>query len=116
MSLAKDVEVIITFLPTSHGGRQTPAKSGYRPQFYYDGLDHDAIQTFIDKEFVNPGEIVKAYLTFLHPDLHLGNLCPGKAFLIREGNRIVGYGSIVKVLDLEDSARKYVETFGPSVS
>jgi len=106
MTLPKDIEVEIEYLPTEHGGRKTPAKTGYRPQFYYDGHDWDGVQTFKEKEWVSPGEKVTAYITFLSPAEHVGKLSPGKAFLVREGNKVVGFGSVVKVIDLESSAEK----------
>ncbi len=37
-SYPPDIEAEITFVPTEQGGRKTPAFSGYRPQFYYDGM------------------------------------------------------------------------------
>ena len=38
-----DVEAHITFLRTEEGGREKPVRTGYRPQFFYQGEDHDAI-------------------------------------------------------------------------
>ena len=106
MTLARDIEVEIEYLPTEHGGRSTPVKSGYRPQFYYDGHDWDGVQTFEGIEWVSPGGKVKAFISFLSPAEHVGKLYPGKAFLIREGNRILGYGSVIRVLELEASAKR----------
>jgi translation elongation factor EF-Tu-like GTPase len=104
--LPKDIEAEIVFLPTDAGGRQGPAFSGYRPQFYYDGHDWDAIQTYPDVERVNPGDTVKAYLTLMSPAMHVGKLCVGTMFLLREGHKTVGYGRVTKVLDLERSAER----------
>lgn len=106
-----DVEVMITFLPTEHGGR-TGVRSGYRPQFYYGGHDWDAVQHYPDFEEVQPGETVRAYLCFLSPDEHFGKLEPGTVFLIREGNRTVGYGKVTQLLGLEVSARRARELRG----
>ncbi len=100
----RDVEVEVTFLPTEHGGRRTPARSGFRPQFYYGGQDWDAEHSYPDVECVNPGDTVRAYLRFLRPEAHIGAVKQGMAFLIREGQRVVGYGVIVRILDLERSA------------
>jgi elongation factor Tu len=105
MIRTRDIEVEITFLPTAHGGRSGPAFSGYRPQFYYAGHDWDAEHEYPDSESVQPGQTVRAYLTFLSPQEHVGKLHPGKAFLIREGNKTVGYGSVLAILNLESSAR-----------
>ncbi len=106
MALARDIEVELTLLPTEHGGRQGAAYSGYRPQFYYDGHDWDAQHEYPDVKTVHPGQTVRAYLTFASPEHHVGKLRPGKAFLLREGNKTVGYGSVVKILELEASAKR----------
>jgi Elongation factor Tu C-terminal domain len=91
----KDIEAEVTFLPTQAGGRHTPALSGYRPQFYYDGLDWDALQFYPDVGQVNPGDTVRVHLTFLRPEAHAGKIKPGTLFLIREGQRTVGYGQVI---------------------
>jgi translation elongation factor EF-Tu-like GTPase len=100
-----DVEVEVTFLPPEHGGKNIPISAGYRPQFYYGGHDWDAEHFYPGRSLVHPGETVEAQLTFLSPKAHVGKIWPGKAFLIREGNRIVGFGSITRIVDLEASAR-----------
>lgn len=100
----RDVEVDLTFLPPKHGGRRGPAHSGYRAQSYYGGHDWGAQHEYPDVSQVNPGESVRAYLTFLAPDQHVGKLSPGMPFLIREGQRVVGYGCVRRILDLERSA------------
>ncbi len=104
--LPKDAEAEITFLPTEHGGRSSPVKSDYRGQFYYDGHDWDAIQRYPDASGVCPGETARAYLTFASPSEHMGRLRPGTVFLIREGNRVVAYGKITRVIELEASAAR----------
>ncbi len=101
----KDIEAEITFLTTEEGGRLGVAFSGYRPQFYYDGHDWDAMQNYIDVDEVYPGQTVKAHLCFVNPQHHVGKLYVGKEFLIREGQRIVGRGKVTKILDLEKSAK-----------
>lgn len=99
-----DIEADIWFLSAESGGRHTPAVSGYRPQFFYDSQDFDAIHEYIDKQQVKPGEKVLARLTFLSPDLHFGRVYVGMPFLIREGNRTIAYGVIKGILDLEASS------------
>jgi translation elongation factor EF-Tu-like GTPase len=103
---SNDVEVEITFLTTEEGGRKGPAFSNYRPQFYYDGHDWDAVHTYPSVEAVYPGQTVIAHLCFLSPQYHVGKLYPGKEFLLREGQRIVGHGKVTKILDLEKSAKE----------
>jgi translation elongation factor EF-Tu-like GTPase len=101
-----DAEAEITFLPTEHGGRDSSVRSDYRGQFYYDGHDWDAIQSYPEVDEVRPGETARAYLTFISPDQHAGRLQPGKMFLVREGNRVVAYGQITRLLGLDSSAAR----------
>jgi translation elongation factor EF-Tu-like GTPase len=102
-----DVEAEITFLSLEDGGRGSPAFDGYRPQFFYAGHDWDAVQKYPDVAQVNPGDTVRTYLWFLSPDEHVGRLRPGTAFLIREGRRVVGFGSISRIINLEQSAASF---------
>jgi elongation factor Tu-like protein len=104
--LRYDAEATVTFLTAVDGGRSTPAFSGYRPQFHYAGADWDALNTYPDVTQVDPGDTVRVLLNFLSPDQHLGKVVVGTPFLLREGRRIVAYGSITKILDLESSARR----------
>lgn len=105
---SEDFEIVaeITFTPTADGGRGIPARSGYRPQFYYDGHDWDATHDYGPVEWVFPGQTVTAYLAFLSPACHFGRLDPGKEFLLREGQRTVGHGVVTKLLNLERHAQK----------
>jgi elongation factor Tu len=101
-----DVEAEITFVPTEQGGRSTPAFSGYRGQFFYDGHDWDADQEYPDVESVLPGQTVRALLRFASPEMHEGRLRPGTEFQVREGARIVARGKVTKILHLEESASR----------
>jgi hypothetical protein len=106
MVYARDIEVEMTFLTPEEGGRHTPARQGYRPQFYYDGHDSDAAHTYVGTDEVLPGQTVRAYLTFLSPDRQVGRIRPGLEFLIREGSRTVARGRVLQVLKLEQSAQR----------
>src|SRR5205807_8066428 len=105
-SYPPDIEAEVTFVPTEQGGRKTPAFSGYRPQFYYDGHDWDADQEYPDVESVAPGQTVRALLRFLSPDLQVGRVHPGMEFQVREGARVVAHGRVKKILHLEESAQR----------
>ena len=109
MDYSKDIEVEMTFLPTECGGRKTAAKSGYYPQFYYDGHDWGARHNFIGTDIVYPGETVKAYLSFLSPKQYIGKLKESDIFLIREGINVVAYGKVIKIIELEKSAKREIE-------
>jgi len=101
-----DIEAEITFLTPEEGGRKTPAYSGYRPQFYYDGNHWDARQDYVGVSEVYPGQTVTTELTFANPHYQLGKLYPGKEFLVYEGHIIVARGKVTKILNLENSAKE----------
>src|SRR4029077_13536379 len=101
-----DIEAESTFLKTEEGGRKSPAFSGYRPQFYYDGHDWDVVQEYVGVAEVYLGQTVTVQLAFLSPQCHVGKLFPGKEFLVREGQRVVGRGKVTKILSLEKSAER----------
>lgn len=104
--LPRDIEAQIVFLPTEHGGRKSAAITGYRGQFYYDGADWDAPHEYPDVPQVDPGEKVRAYLSFVSPAKHWGRIYVGMPFLVREGNRAIGFGAVTEIVDLESSARR----------
>jgi len=107
--LPKDIEVQIEFLRHEQGGRETPAFSGYRPQFFYYGNNWDAVHEFIGTETVEPGDIVNAYIAFLSPQEHEGKVYPSMPFLVREGGRTIGFGTVIRIIDLPESAAKMRE-------
>ena len=112
----QDIEVVMTFLRTEEGGRKSPAFSGYRPQFYYQGKDWDAQHTCIGVEQVNPGDTVTAQVKFLSPQFHVGKIAVGMEFQIRERNRTVATGRVTKILNLEENAARIPPTQAISAS
>jgi len=100
-----DIEAEISFLKTDEGGRKGYVVSGYRPQFFYHGEDHDAIQEFVDKERVYPGETVKVRLSLLHPELLCNHIRVDDLFEIREGLKTVGLGKITRILAVGKCSR-----------
>ncbi|WP_092050631.1 EF-Tu C-terminal domain-related protein [Planctomicrobium piriforme] len=105
-----DIEAELVFVPTEQGGRKTPVATGYRPQFHYDGSDWDASHEYPDKEWVAPGETVRAFLRFISPQAHIGRVFPGMEFQVREGARVVAQGRIIAILHLEESAARVKAT------
>jgi translation elongation factor EF-Tu-like GTPase len=101
-----DVEAEITFLRTDEGGRKGYVLTGYRPQFFYKGEDHVAVQEFVDKERVYPGETVRVRLYLLHPELLCDTLRVDDCFEIREGLRTVARGKITTILKLMENGAK----------
>jgi translation elongation factor EF-Tu-like GTPase len=102
----RDLLVEITFLPTEHGGRKSQIVSGYRPQFYYNGMDWMAGFDFLnDDKPINPGDTVRAYVTFGSPKDHYGRIKNNNHFLLREGQRVLAYGHVIKLIDLKINAK-----------
>ena len=106
MSIAPDIEATLTVLPTAHGGPTTAFVSGARPQFYYQGQDHGCQITIPNDRTLNPGETSQALFTFLNPEDHWGKLVIGTPFLLRHGQKVVAYGSVSNLLQLEQSAKR----------
>ena len=99
----------LKYRTTEEGGRQTPAKSGYRPQVKFDftEMQTSGQQTFIDKEIVFPGETVEAKIKVLSPNYFAGCLTKGMKFEFREGATIIGTGEIKYIVNdrLENASR-----------
>jgi len=91
-----DLIATIRFLSTDEGGRHTPAVSGYRGQFYYDGRDWCAAYTF-SSDPAYPGETLEAMIFLMNPESHIGKLHRNKGFEIREGAHVVAQGMITWV-------------------
>lgn len=96
-----DFIAILKYKTFDEGGRSTPAKSGYRPQLCFDFEKNSTSgrQVFIDKEWVCPGESIEAEITMLSPQLFENKLYEGLEFKFCEGRTIVGYGTILKILN-----------------
>lgn len=86
-SYPRDLEAEIRFLATSENGRNGPARTGYRCQFRYDGQDWFGLFTFPETGTAEPGETVRAYVSFLSPEEQRSTLYVGKQFEVREGAR-----------------------------
>lgn len=99
----------LKYRTTEQGGRQTPAKSGYRPQVKFDftEMQTSGLQTFIDKEIVYPGDTVDAKIKISSPTYFAGSLIEGMEFEFREGATIIGTGEIKYIVNdkLEKASR-----------
>ena len=95
-----DLIARIEFLPTSLGGRQHPARSGYRPNHDF-GLSstNDAAHEYIGQDWAAPGETVLANVWLLVPEFQNGRLFPGFTFTVQEGARIVGHAVVQEVVN-----------------
>lgn len=81
----------VVFIPYEHGGRQNPPLLIYTSQLYYNGEDWSCRYTSeVDHKF---SKLTKVTLTFLAEEAK-NNIKLNMPFLIREGNKTVGYGVI----------------------
>lgn len=96
-----DFVATLQYKTMEDGGRKTPAKSGYRPtiKFPFSEMQTSGQQTFIDREFVMPGEYVGAEIKLTGVEHFAGSLYEGLTFDFREGDRIIGTGVITKVVN-----------------
>jgi translation elongation factor EF-Tu-like GTPase len=95
------IEAEISFIATDAGGRESAARSGYRPShdFGIKGILNDAAHEYLDSSCVEPGCKGMAKMWFLSPEYQEGRLCPGFKFTIQEGQHVVGYGIVTKVIN-----------------
>jgi len=95
-----DIEAVVTLLPTKEGGRQGYASSGYRPQHVLaEDWMTSGVQTYIDKEELNPGDSCLANIEFLSPLEK--SLWVGREIKMQEGSRIVGHAKVTKIFNQE---------------
>lgn len=98
-----EIEAEIRYLTTEEGGRRHGVFSGFRGQFHYDGDDFDGFQFFpdvADGEMVEPGTTVRALVRFDQKrwdEIHAHRITVGMPFLIREGSKTVGRGTVTRV-------------------
>ncbi len=86
----------IYVLKKEEGGRHTPFKNHYRPQFYLRTMDCTGEISLPDGvEMVMPGDNVEIKVALIYPVA----LNVGLRFAIREGGRTVGSGQITEVYD-----------------
>ena len=96
-----DFTAILKYRTTDEGGRGTAAYSGYRPaiKFPFAEMMTSGQQKFMDKELVYPGETVLAEITIIPTDYFKGQLYEGLEFEFKEGPRLIGNGTITKILN-----------------
>ena len=82
-------------LSAAEGGRRTPVRSGYSPQFYVRTTDVSGVLNLGGTAEAVPGETVQVTVELRKPVA----LDAGQAFAIREGGRTVGAGTVTAVLD-----------------
>lgn len=86
----------VYILKKEEGGRHTPFKNHYRPQFYIRTMDVTGEITLPEgTEMVMPGDNLEITVKLIYPVA----CSEGLRFAIREGGRTVGSGQITKLLD-----------------
>lgn len=91
-----DVEVLFEFI----GTRKHPAADGYRPHHLMTG-DYltTGVHHYYDVKTVPPNGTAKGTITFISPEDYPKSLWVGKKINIQEGEHIVGYATILKVIN-----------------
>ena len=83
-------------LSKEEGGRHTPFRNKYRPQFYFRTTDVTGEITLPDgMEMVMPGDHVTIDVKLI-ADIAMDK---GLRFAIREGGRTVGSGQVIEIID-----------------
>lgn len=86
----------VYILTKEEGGRHTPFKNNYRPQFYVRTTDVTGeIHLPEGVEMVMPGDNITIQVDLIQPIA----LNEGLRFAIREGGRTVGAGQVTEILD-----------------
>ena len=92
----KEFKAEVYILKKEEGGRHTPFKNNYRPQFYYRTTDVTGEIHLPDGvEMVMPGDNITIKVNLLSEIAINLNL----RFAIREGGRTVGAGQVTEILD-----------------
>lgn len=92
----KKFKAEVYILTKEEGGRHTPFKNNYRPQFYVRTTDVTGeIHLPEGVEMVMPGDNITIEVDLIQPIA----LNEGLRFAIREGGRTVGAGQVTQILD-----------------
>ncbi len=92
----KKFKAEVYILKKEEGGRHTPFKNHYRPQFYFRTTDVTGEINLPDGvEMVLPGDNVTIQVDLIYPIA----MNKGLRFAIREGGRTVGAGQVTEILD-----------------
>ena len=92
----KKFKAEVYILTKEEGGRHTPFKNNYRPQFYVRTTDVTGeIHLPEGVEMVMPGDNISIDVELIQPIA----LSDGLRFAIREGGRTVGAGQVTQILD-----------------
>ena len=100
------VRATIRLLPTAENGRTAPIRGSYRPNHNFFGPDNRSMGTgFVDLPEgveVRPGESVECNIQFWEWARLKGEIYPGREWRIQEGGKLVGFGTVLGVLENSD--------------
>jgi len=92
----KKFKAEVYILKKEEGGRHTPFKNHYRPQFYFRTTDVTGEINLPDGvEMVLPGDNITIQVDLIYPIA----MNKGLRFAIREGGRTIGAGQVTEILD-----------------
>jgi hypothetical protein len=96
------VETRLTLLPATEGGRQTPIRSGYTPNFWLPGTPErrlaSATVQLVDRDELVPGSQATARIYPFAPEIW-GSIGVGAALDVTEGpRRVVGRAVVTRVV------------------
>ena len=96
------VEATISMVAEGTGGRHGPFTEDYSPNHNFNGEANSMF--FIGRinavkgEWVYPGETKNLRVTFLNARGLRELLIPGRQWRIQEGHRLVGYGTVIRLI------------------
>ena len=91
-----DVEALFEF----NGAKKHEIASGYRPaHLIKDGYLTTGVHKYHGAETVAPDGKATGTITFITPEVYPNCLWIGKKMNIQEGNRIVGYATVLKIFN-----------------
>ena len=104
MNKSPDVVVLFEF----NGTRKHPVYNGYRPShLILDNYLTTGIHHYYGVDSVPPNGNAKGTISFITPEVYPHCLWIGKIINIQEGERVVGYATIVNILNpLLESPKK----------
>ena len=96
MNNSPDIEVMFEF----NGNRKTPIFDGYRPaHLVKDKYLTTGIHHYYGTNIVLPNGSVKGTITFITPQFYPACLWIGKKINIQEGEKVVGYATVLKIFN-----------------
>ncbi|MBQ8409223.1 MAG: hypothetical protein IJY39_10220 [Clostridia bacterium] len=91
-----DVEVLFEFI----GTRKNPVANGYRPHhLVMDNYLTTGVHHYYEVQTVPPNGTAKGTITFITPEAYPHCLWVGKKISIQEGAHIVGYATILRIMN-----------------